>query len=838
MSHNEIYDKQRAWLCNLELLYFLSNHNKGINPFSLELTWRYSSHINLSKYSYTDIKPKYPKAIWSTISTITLSVHSSYKDPDVSTENLIDSIVEQLKKRPVSNNDMQINKSTLANKPRLMTLIMLMQDMVIYKEYYRLKKQLIWLSIALHTSVLQMYYKSYSVKKDILMQFKLAQFSESANRAWIWESLPSTSELSMNTESILLVLSNILEQKEDEIKSFENSDAISLIESENSKSPLNIRLGQIQKIYLSYQDVFFLKASSKKLRKNKNKDNNDSKKKVKAISLAQVSPVYEPSNNEPDPYYWDTTPDDIEKYIPKLDTNFFEAEIEKHDGLETSFEEKIDHYDRPYISYSRLPDPLLNHSVPLQAIDITLQQNHMSQRDLNLNSNTRLLSLAGYQSLFSTLSYDAKSDANESEKSAASLLLLSMLTGLPIKSLIKPEYIGHPSIFHTLKNKAYIRHQLGVTKRSKKFDAEIFENEFDEVKMPLPLWLVEYLSSNELPEKEALTNYLSKLRASLQLPYLSINRIETTLHVVLSRYTPNCHSHIADIICRVPASHAPAMYYSSHTSEELITHYKAALNKLNINKSFDLSYITAWHKYTLGSAFAFKPDYVRKFIADLQAWVKHSPNADTHFDRTSILVWFIFCILTGVRPNNGIGTISDIDLETGWLLVYDKPSKNVQNHRLVPLCSTLIRYLTHYKAYLIDYQLRHPLKHKISECVDEIRLGEDVALLRLLSDSADCLKDIKRGDAYQMTHEVLDANPYWTRHFVRTQLEKYGVNLVLINTVIGHERGRQEALGQLSSSSKSKIKSVGGILESIAISLDIKTLNDTSLHYYGVPNNA
>lgn len=799
---------------------------------------RWVSHQDLigTVFSLEDSNFDYHHEVLIAISDIVVIIHISYEQPENNLYDFLMKIIKVLQSKPVVPEFMKISKSELSSKPLPMQLLIQMQHIITKQQYSFSNKKIIWLALALHTSILLTHLKIITHAHNILMQFKLAQFSESPNRTWIWKSLPDVSILNMNINDILSIFRTILEQQENSLSDLDNRDAIDLLRSKESKSEVKARLSQIQKITLAYQNAHFLK--SKTTNSKKSKAHKKIKTKVKPIKLDTSNAVNYPLNKEPDPYYWDTTPNDIEMYIPKLDIIFFEAEIEKHDGLETSVEEKIDHYDKPYINYNDLPDPLINYSIPLQAIDITLQQNYMSQRDLNLNSNTRLLSLAGYQSLFSALSHDAKAAANESEKSAARLLLLSMLTVLPIKSLIIPGYIGHTSVFSVGISRAYIKHHLGATKRSKKFDEEIFENEFDEVKIPLPLWLIEYLSSNELPTKKTLTTYLSKLRTSLQIPYLSINRIETALHVILSRYTPNCHGHIADIICRVPAPHAPAMYYSSHTSEELITHYKAALNKLNINKSFDLSYITTWHKYTLGSAFAFKPDYVRKFMADLQAWVKHSPNADTHFNRTSILVWFIFCILTGVRPNNGIGTISDIDLETGWLLVYDKPSKNVQNHRLVPLCSTLIRYLGDYKAYLIDYQLRHPLKHKVSGCVDEIRLGEDVALLRLLSDSADSLKDIKRGDAYQMTHEMLDANPYWTRHFVRTQLEKYGVNLVLINTIIGHEKGRQEALGQLSSSSKSKIKGVGVFLEYIANLLELSTVKSKTLHYYGGPSNA
>ena len=84
MTQDQVQTNQKKWLCNPELSYFLSSYNKGINPFSLELTWRFGPNIDLSNYSYTDIKPKYPKAVWSAISTITLYVHLSYKDPSIS----------------------------------------------------------------------------------------------------------------------------------------------------------------------------------------------------------------------------------------------------------------------------------------------------------------------------------------------------------------------------------------------------------------------------------------------------------------------------------------------------------------------------------------------------------------------------------------------------------------------------------------------------------------------------------------------------------------------------------------------------------------------------------
>lgn len=341
------------------------------------------------------------------------------------------------------------------------------------------------------------------------------------------------------------------------------------------------------------------------------------------------------------------------------------------------------------------------------------------------------------------------------------------------------------------------------------------------IKIPVPIWLIKKLIDNDLPSKNDITIYLKLLRKNCAFPYLSIARVESALHVVLSRYTPHSHSHIANIICRIPAPQAPAMYYSSHSSEELISHYKTALSVLNAEGKYDLSYVTPWHKYTVGSGFALKVEYVRDFMGTLIQWVRASSNEEMHFDRVSIYTWFVFCLLTGVRPNNGIGRNSDMDLNMGWLLIDDKPSKSSRNHRLIPLCLTLTRYLRRYQRYLIDYQLEHPLNLDINESVDQITSGDEVSLLRLLSKKHDKLIPIKRGAVYEMTKEMIDISPYWTRHFVRTQLERQGVDISLINGVIGHEKNRQEALGKFSSLSKEQIKSVDKSFEKIARQLGL-----------------
>ena len=803
----------------------------------------------------------YPESVVEAISTIVIAVHNSYERNDNAIKYLLENIVQTLQDRPVADQYMQINRTDLAKTPLIMQLLILMQDIVIKQHLGQSVQQLVWLSIAMHTAALLIVQGRKTDTDTILMQFKMAQFSASPRRTWIWDALPGIAQTEINIEPVLSVFDGILKQQKSALDLLNNKQSIHIEEKKvtkdnsdekakhkdkikKAKSDAKAKLSQIEKITTAYQNAHVLqkpRAQRKKPPKNI---------KIKAINLADdtsTSPLDSTTtchnwNTTPDNDAWGIIHDDIEHSATTVDLAFLEANTESYEGLTTSFEERIDHYEAPYVSYGEYPNPLIKNSIPLQTIDLSLQQSYMSQRNLALNSNTRLLCVAGYQALFAALNQDASAlTESETHKNCAGILLLSMITGLPVKSLLITGYIGHPGIFNLEGKRYYIKHSLGITTRSNSqtLTKKDYENHSDTIKIPLPLWLIDNLLACELPEKKDITTYLATLRSSLGLPYLSINRIETALHVVLSRYTPNCHEHIADIICRTPAPHAPAMYYSSHTSEMIIAHYKSALSVLSSLSSFDLTYITPWHKYTVGSGFALKLESVHAIMKEMRVWVDQSTNKEDHFNRTSIFVWFIFCLLTGVRPNNGLGKTYNIDLEMGWLVINDKPVKKVKSDRLIPLCSTLVRHLIDYRAYLIDYQAKHQSNHVISATIDDIRLGNDEALLKLLSErtptfNAPILKDIKRGDAYQTTKHIIDANPYWTRHFVRTQLERLGVSLSLINTVIGHEKARQEVLGRFSSSSKADIKRVASAFEQIAEQLG---LSNIEINHYTNPNH-
>ncbi len=797
----------------------------------------------------------YPETVIEAICTIVSAMHDSYQSEENAIADLSKKIVQTLQERPVADQYMQITRKALAEKPLIFQLLILMQD-IVSRQRINHSSRLIWLAIALHTAALLIVSNRKTDTDNILMQFKMAQFSASSRRKWLWQALPNIAQTEISTKRILSVFNSLLEQQKSALEVLNDKQANHTEEKKASKGKSNenakltekikkdkadekAKLSQIEKITTAYQNAHVLqkpRPKRKKLPKNI---------KIKPINLADNTSTL-PLDSTATSHNWNTTPsndawgstrDDIEHNATAVDLEFLDPNTEIYEGLPTNLEERIDHYEAPYVSYGEYPNPLVKNSIPLQTIDLSLQQNYMSQRNLALNSNTRLLSVAGYQALFAALNHDASTSESETHKTCAGILLLSMITGLPVKSLLIPGYIGHPSIFNVKGKKYYIKHSLGITERStsQTLIKKDYENHSDTIKIPLPLWLIDDLLAYELPVKEDFTAYLATLRNSLGLPYLSVNRVETALHVVLSRYTPDCQAHIADIICRTPAPHAPAMYYSSHTSEMIAAHYKSALGVFSSLSRFDLTYITPWHKYTVGSGFALKIESVHNIINELKVWADQSINYEDHFNKISIFVWFVFCLLTGVRPNNGLGKMYDIDLDMGWLEINDKPVKKVKSDRLIPLCPTLIRHLIDYRDYLIDYQVKHQSKHEISAIIDEIRLGNDEALLKLLSGSVDALKDIKRGNAYNMTKKIIDANPYWTRHFVRTQLERHYVQLSFINTIIGHEQARQEVLGRFSSSSKADIKRVAPVFEIIAERLG---LNHIKINTYSKINCA
>ena len=706
-----------------------------------------------------------------------------------------------------------ISMKWFSTQPHILQVLALFLSVLNHKSY---KAE--WLAIIIYISILLKTHSKPEDSKKLLIRFKTAAFYQTKNYTWIWSFLPDiTDDITLSPDSIIKIFSDKLEQLKDENEGAIANKKLGIIESTETTDFRDKKIKQLSIINRCLNRAWYPDEKTKKPKKTSVKPRQSKKgkqsKKTKPPKLShQDFSTLNLTNNE-------FMVNGHESGRPAIRTsiNFLT------NGADTaaSIEEKVDNYESPYFGYRVLIHKNRRSHFELESLDFSMMQNHISQRDLGFNSNPRLLSEVGCKLFFNRLATDIKS--NDSEvKAISSVLLLSMITACPVFTLLEKGFLTDSGLFVIGKYRSYLQSDLNIT-QVENYDPNKNLNEKSLIKLPLPTDLLNHVKETAYKvKKEQISNYLKILKTELGLTNLSISSIEPALHNILLRYTDGSDSHIADLICRTPSSKAPAIFYSSHSNQELVSHYRAALEKLDINNIFDLGFIDKYKEnFTTGSGFALSLDYVRSFIQKLASWVFSSESENDFFNRFTTYVWYVFCILTGARPNNGLTNVMDLDLETGWFLVDDKPNRKTQSHRLIPLCNSLIELFELYKIYLSVFDA--PDKHQISTDIYNIKNGNDISLLNLLSKTYDSLNAIKRGQIIELSRDFAPfSDPYWTRHFVRVQLEAQQLNMSLINTIIGHEKPRQQALGSLSSISKAQIFNARKNFEHIAKSLDFK----------------
>nr|WP_145951680.1 hypothetical protein [Moraxella osloensis] len=682
------------------------------------------------------------------------------------------------------------------------------------------------------------------------MRIKLAIFSNSPNYQWIWQVLQSEPLDKIDFENT----SSAIEQFTSRLKQTADNYLHQMLILNDAKVGEK-RSRQLHYIAKATQLSFYKgKRQRAKIERDDEQHEQNQQQAIKEFQALRdrnstpsqsaqvvVEPIFQlPLSYD---YRWDKPPfdRDLENTTPDIQTQFLLPNIDSNAQTNTTFEEAVENAQQ-FLTYQDRPSASIAHNPPLQSVELTLQQLYISRRDFRFNTDTHALSQWGYQVLFNRLAFDAlvsqASELSVAHKNAAKLLLLSFITAMPIKTLIQPLFIATSSLFTIQKTQVTLSYHLGITPRKIEQSHLVFENNSDKVSLPLPVALVHHLAnSDNLPNIEAdisqnkineIADYLKVLRESLELPYLSINRIEMALATLLTRYLAGSHGHIAELVCRMPAPNAPAMYYSSHANSEIVKHYIKALQQLNTQNHLVFDYSNRRTDANVGSAFALTLDSVKSLLEEVQNWIASTNDFEPLFNRLSCYVWLVFCVLTGIRPNNALGAVRDIDLEVGWIMVKDKPNKKVQNHRLIPLCDTLIKHLVIYQKILAILRTQSLDNPAITARLHRVTFDDaDITLLNLLSEKFDKLHAIKRGDMNAFLQDFIKLDVYWTRHFVRTQLEKRQVPIHLINTVIGHEKNQQEALGKFSSTSKKQVHNVRHTFEHIATDLAL----DNSIHF-------
>ena len=718
----------------------------------------------------------------------------------------------------------EVSKKTLNALPPILQPLFLLANLSDDEH-----KEIIWLCISIHTYLLLSHHKKARTHlTNIINRFKLPVFSKAKNNRWIWRILPKLDELEELSNTVDFIYLFFVEQLR--IVAYEQEVRKELLtNTEESDATIKLRskkFKQLDAIVKCFEQAYYPNKKITRQRKKKDKYLDP----FKSVATEQLASFVDGSTWVENSY-WNLSRYDIENEAPHLYyqypsiPNFDDELYSPNSRKPRNIEEYIDTLERPLIVSLDLPDKKVRYMQPLQRIEKNVHHSYISQRELELNSNVRTLSVAGLKQVFGRLAIDSHRYDYKHNK-ASLILLLSMMTAVPVEFLITTGFIADSGLFTVFEDTAYLQYQLQITDRKQEYDASIHENQESIIRLPMPSGLIKLLSDKRnLPSKEDISDYIRAIKEEVDLPYLSIVRIETALHIILHRYIQGSNQHIADLICRIPASLAPSTYYSSHSNDFLINRYRQAIELLNYDNQLDDSFISqpsTRTDFTTGSGFALTLEYVNTFLQNLWVWVDDSVNKEEHFNRYSALVWIQFCLLTGTRPNNGLTNVKDIDLEVGWYEVADKPNKAVKNHRLIPLCPTLLAILKKYQLFLVDYQPYATAK--VDKMIHQIKQEQDeLTLLNMLSDNYDKLIKIKRSHISKLLADYMPfEDSYWTRHFLRTQLEKLNVSMILINTVIGHEKNRQEALGQFSSVNKQQIWQVRDTFEEIAQQMNLR----------------
>ena len=680
-----------------------------------------------------------------------------------------------------------------------------------------------WIGFAIYLSVLSHVYSNPVQAKSILKKLRIYGYTQTADYQWFWddERLQNTLPLSR-----LEFDPQYLDQVKNELNEYSEVLARAPL---NQSNPINYskRARQIEHINQVIEWAYYPERKSRR-RNKKDKEEGETKAgkesspnkggKVKSKPWQNAKAESLPIHSYPQSYGFFNVrhvSDPIENNPIQL-LPFCEGPSLHTEAI--SVEELVDAYNTDYfIGYSQ---PELSKKIePLHNYDESVQQTYMAAHDFELSTNIRYLSKNSCQVVFNYLiTYKAKTPA--------ALLLFSLITSLPIKTLLVPDFFTKSPLLEYSNDQVFIMHKLGVSDR-KETKTSNFENKSDLIYLPLPTDIVHKLATDTMNVTiEGIKEFIRVMKNELDIVYLTDTRISKALHMYIRRFISSGNSHYADLICRVPASIAPAIYYSSHLNEEIVSVYKEALISLSAGSTYDFSYFDyPIPSFSTGSMQVLNIEHVKNLILELSDWVTNSKTSFEVFNRYSVYIWYSICLSTGIRANNGIpGSVNQIDEEMGWLVVDDKPNRNSKSDRLIPLCTSAMQQITDYKRFLrlfrVNFIENRQLSKVISDALDNVN---DVAVINLL-ETTNHLSPIKRGDIARVTPHDLDIDPYWVRHFVRTQLEKLGTPIPLINEVIGHEKRDQEALNKFSSITKQQIHKVGLNLEHIAQAIGIRSL--------------
>ena len=431
---------------------------------------------------------------------------------------------------------------------------------------------------------------------------------------------------------------------------------------------------------------------------------------------------------------------------------------------------------------------------------------HANKNERFVSNNIRQLSLIAIQNIASKLWqwFDDYSDGegDRDKKRAIVYLLLSLYTGHSVGRLAEDINNNYKKITDIGARKAKYEFIINLDITPLRIRTEgvesVIANRLTQFKLPLPEPLGVFLTYKGYPDSVLINEVIVDLRATLQLPLISLGRIEKSLYTILIYEVSS--TQLATIITSRNSRKRADTWYSSHEIKVIKGVYHDAIKILTArchkNKSSIVDYLSkvALSDDAMGSQNS--PDYpiVSLFMSYLQQKVVTAHDYREKFNFYNLWLWHISLLLTSIRAVEGApGYLNQINLEAGIIWISDKKERATANsQRLVPICSFLHDAMQNFLRYLKSFAKRYGrLDRNISTNVNKI---------------FDCQRPLlnfidKKGEFHALRPAIiikeLDSHfrfkPDWTRHVGQRFLHEQGVDEAVILAIFGHEMMGQEA---------------------------------------------
>ena len=451
---------------------------------------------------------------------------------------------------------------------------------------------------------------------------------------------------------------------------------------------------------------------------------------------------------------------------------------------------------------------------------------HANKNERFVSSNIRQLPTSAIQNICAQLwqMFDSE-DSDRETKRAVAYLLLSLYTGHTVAKLVndvnnkdneKYDFIIHLDIT-PLRIKA-----IGIK--------SVIANQLMQFIVPLPEPLEIFLAYKGHPEFSLINKVIADLKSELELPILSLSRIEKSLYTVITHEVRT--TQLASIITSRNNKKRADLWYSSHYLQEVKGVYHKAIEIITArchNNSLtvieQLSEVELSNE-AIGSQNC--PDYpiVSLFINHLRQKLVTTTAYIEKFNLYNLWLWHIFLLLTSIRAVEGApGKLNRINLSAGLAWISDKEERvSAASPRLVPVCAFLVAAIQKFLDYLQQFVKKFGrLNSTLKLEVDKVFLSERPLLNYI--DKKGVLRSLRPAIISKELGDNFRFKVDWTRHVGQRFLHEQGVDEAVILAIFGHEMMGQEAWRKHSSLSIGDILSHRDSYELLATKLELTQVN-------------